>query len=342
MIRFFVVSGALILLGCSAASTPLDNVALLDASLSDARHDANTDVPSISPTGALEFDISTQTYGQGQRHLNWNAENPTLKNLELDLYQPKGIDGLRPALIVIHGGGFKNGNRKVAPIQSLAEYFVRRGWVVISPSYRLENEHGTIPAEFGAHVDSVFPAGAQREQIKAMYPAARDIKAASRWLHANAARLHVSTTHIAATGGSAGAFLAVMLGVTADGDYGDELLDIDPTLISTNLSSNENVQAVVDLWGGPSLPQILFSIDGLNRFDQNDAPISIVHGTQDKTVPFSFAEDLRTQYSQSGAYFEWHPLNGEGHSAWGATVDGRTINEHTHDFLSARLGLRSR
>src|SRR4030095_9891570 len=59
------------------------------------------------------------------------------------------------------------------------------------------------------------------------FPAAvHDVKAAVRWLRANAERLGIDPARIGATGDSAGAHLALMLGVTAgvkelEGDGGN-------------------------------------------------------------------------------------------------------------------------
>jgi dipeptidyl aminopeptidase/acylaminoacyl peptidase len=58
-----------------------------------------------------------------------------------------------------------------------------------------------------------------------------------------------------------------------------------------------------------------------------------VHGTEDKTVPFTQAEIIRDTYDNNGVPYEFHPLDGEGHSPWQATVDGKSLLELAFDFI---------
>jgi acetyl esterase/lipase len=80
---------------------------------------------------------------------------------------------------------------------------------------------------------------------EARFPALiHDAKAAVRWIRANAQRYHFDPDRIAAWGGSAGAYLAIMLGVSAGVP---ELED----LTLGNPEQPSNVQAVVS-WFGPT------------------------------------------------------------------------------------------
>src|SRR3954468_6322603 len=142
--------------------------------------------------------------------------NPDEQHLKLNLAQPKDVkEGQRlPAIVCIHGGGFRAGDRKGwdAACKKLAE----RGYVAITVSYRLAPKYP-------------FPA--------AVY----DVKAAVQWLRANADKYHVDPDRIGATGDSAGGHLAMFLGVTGDvkqfeGDEG-------------NADQSSRVQCVVDFYG---------------------------------------------------------------------------------------------
>ena len=55
------------------------------------------------------------------------------------------------------------------------------------------------------------------------YPAVRDLKAAIRWVRANAEKYNVDPTRVVVSGGSAGATNSLAAGVTFDGDYRDEV-----------------------------------------------------------------------------------------------------------------------
>ena len=118
-----------------------------------------------------------------------------------------------------------------------------------------------------------------------------------RWIRANSERFGIHKEAITALGGSAGSFLSLMLGVANEEDYRDELsVEEDPTLAGTHLEESSSVQAIVDHWGGTTLLSLLTLYDGQSRFDATDAPVQIVHGTQDTTVSFVQAEAIRDRY----------------------------------------------
>ena len=93
----------------------------------------------------------------------------------------------RAAIVLIHGGGWRSGNR--AQHHALAQRLAAFGYVCVTPEYRLSTE--------------------------ALYPAAlHDLKAAVRWVRKNAANYNIDTTKIAVGGFSAGGMLAALIGTT--------------------------------------------------------------------------------------------------------------------------------
>ncbi|WP_193166177.1 alpha/beta hydrolase [Microbulbifer hainanensis] len=133
--------------------------------------------------------------------------------LQLDIYQPKG-NGLFPAVLIIHGGGWETGDRTME--RPFAKRLAARGFVAVPVSYRLGTS-GRFPA-------AVF-----------------DLKAAVRWLRAHAHQFHIDPARIAAVGGSAGGHLAALLGAsnreaTLEGDGPER-------------DFSSEVQAVVDIDG---------------------------------------------------------------------------------------------
>ena len=109
--------------------------------------------------------------------------------LHLDLFQPKGAQGKGPfpAVILVHGGAWISGNHAME--NPFAMELARRGYVAATVEYRLSNE--------------------------AKYPSAiHDLKAAVRWLRANAARYNIDPGRIGAVGASAGGHLVALLGAT--------------------------------------------------------------------------------------------------------------------------------
>ncbi len=56
------------------------------------------------------------------------------KELKLDVARPAEGDGPFPAVVVIHGGAWRQGNK--ADVRPILPQFVEHGYVAISPQYR--------------------------------------------------------------------------------------------------------------------------------------------------------------------------------------------------------------
>jgi acetyl esterase/lipase len=133
----------------------------------------------------------------------------------LDLYEPG--PGIHPLIVWIHGGGWVGGSRATLPAPVLDQ--LSRGFTVVSIDYRLAPAH-------------VFPA------------AVVDVKRAVRWIKANAVSLRIRPDAIIAWGGSAGGYLAAMVGVSPG--------RLEPTGLPPELAAEaSSVAAVVDM-AGPS------------------------------------------------------------------------------------------
>jgi predicted esterase len=159
-------------------------------------------------------------------------------------------------------------------------------------------------------------------------------------MSANAETYNIDPNHIAVGGGSAGAFTAIAVGVSEPGDYLDELTDAqDETRASTNPTASSKVRAILDFWGGPSIPLVAEELDSRSRFDATDPAISIIHGTVDETVSYDQATALVALYTKTGAPYELYPLEGKGHGPWGARYEGKTLAELSFTFLVNQQGL---
>ncbi len=139
---------------------------------------------------------------------------------KLDLYLPASATAAKPAplVIFIHGGGFAMGDKALAS-GSAQLSLLEHGYAVASLNYRLSGE-------------AIFPA-----QIK-------DVKAAIRFLRANAGTYHLDPDHFATWGASAGGNLAALAGTAGSlADWDDDDLG--------NPGVSSAVQAVLD-WYGPT------------------------------------------------------------------------------------------
>jgi acetyl esterase/lipase len=151
------------------------------------------------------------------------------------------------------------------------------------------------------------------------YPAVRDMKAAVRFVRANAERFGVDPTKIAVSGGSAGATNAVATGVTFDADYKSELTEVeDPTLSTTHLNESSTVQCVYAHWSSDGEISLAQQHDPQNRtrYSAANAPIVEFHGTIDTTINISHAYAVQAEYNRTGVPYELHPLVGWAHGAW--------------------------
>ena len=141
--------------------------------------------------------------------------------LLLDVFQPPGRETPRPAVIIIHGGGFVGGDRSIG------------------------FDAATQPGSGGLRcLQHRLPAVRPGSPGSNPWPAQLDdVQQAVRWVRANAATYGVDPERIGAYGHSSGGTLAAMLGVLETRD------DSDPAL--AGISSR--VTCVVTLAGSSDL-----------------------------------------------------------------------------------------
>jgi acetyl esterase/lipase len=300
----------------------------------------DTQSPMVTEQSTYEVLVTKDiVYGEGLSHESINSSSSSVKQLQLDAYVPNNTSTNRPAILLIHGGGFKSGSKESGAMVYLANYFAARGWVAFSINYRLQDDLGTVPQEWVNYIENANNV-ADKDQAYALYPASRDAKAALRWVFANAGTYKINTDYVSVGGGSAGAVSAIMLGVTEAEDYYSEISSSsDPTLTSTNGNETTKVKAILDFWGSGVTANLINDLYGKQRFGGNDAPIIIIHGTNDAIVDFTEAEKLRNDYINSGVNYEFYALQDEPHSAWNATVNGKRLEELCFDFLVKELNL---
>ncbi|QDT96690.1 SMP-30/gluconolactonase/LRE family protein [Gimesia aquarii] len=117
-------------------------------------------------------------------HLNVVYGQVGHRKLLADIFVPKSGKGPFPAIVVVHGGGWLNGDK--AKFRALALALCERGYVTMAVGYRLGHE-------------AKFPAGIQ------------DCNAAVRFLRGEAQKYHVDPQKIGAVGGSAGGHLVGLM-----------------------------------------------------------------------------------------------------------------------------------
>lgn len=227
------------------------------------------------------------------------------KSLALDLYLPTGVQA-PPLLVWVHGGAWTTGSKASVP-----PVFLANGFAVASVDFRQSTE-----ARFPAQV--------------------HDIKAAIRYLRANAPAYGYRADKIAIAGDSSGGHLAALVGVTNDhreleGTVGD------------NPKQSSSIQAIVSYYGASDLRTILAQSTpfGLNmrrpalerllgalpdqvpelaalaspvsHVDAQDPPLMLLHGDQDPQMPINQAHELQGAYEKLGRDVTFVVVHGAGH-----------------------------
>ena len=246
--------------------------------------------PQLTTTPAL-------TYGSAPD----NSGNPVA--LTLEMYRPAG-DGQtsRPAIVLVHGGGFAGGNLHNGAMVTMARAFAQRGYVAVSINYRLLN---TAKEKCGVE------ATPSQNCINAALAAQHDAQAAVRWLRRNASTYGIDPTRIAIGGGSAGAATALTVAVNST-DPGD----------SGNPGYSSKVGAAISISG--ALPGPVAKA----TFDPADSPTLMFEGTADMTVPYAAAAGTATEMRAAGIPVVFEALQGGGHvpmKTFGDTIVSQSV-----------------
>src|SRR5262249_3002293 len=251
--------------------------------------------------------------------------HPDDQPLQLDIARPKEGRGPFPAVLCIHGGGFRAGTRD--SYDGLCKSLAARGYVAEPVTYRLARKYP-------------FPA--------AVY----DVKAAVRWLRANAAKYHVDPDRIGVTGGSAGGHLAQFLGVTGgvkefEGDGGNAEQSsrvacvvnfYGPSDFTKSYGKSVDAAEVLPLFLGGNLEKERHKhivASPLYWVAPNAAPTLCVDGTEDKYVAHEQAVWLIDKLKTADVEAELLTLEGAGHGFKGK--DAEKAEKAQFDFFAQHL-----
>lgn len=227
------------------------------------------------------------------------------KDLKMDVIFPEQGEKKSPCIVWICGGAWMqmSTNAHLAYLSDLA----RRGFVVASVQYRTSNE-------------ALFPG-----QLE-------DIKAAIRYLRAHAGRYCIDTEHFGVMGESAGGHLTAMTALTGDKkeydkgwytEFSSRVQAACPWYLPADISAMPEVDNR-DMQAAPE--SLLIGMNAaLHReealkacpvtYVTKDAPpFLLLHGTCDRTVPFSQSEAMYEALQSKGADVRLVAIEGADHA----------------------------
>jgi acetyl esterase/lipase len=251
---------------------------------------ANAEVKVMEPTVQTSADTSAGSPDvRVERDVAYLA---TGRKEMADLYFPSEIaKGQRlPAVIIIHGGGFNDGDKGKSREINIGTNLARHGYIGMSINYKLRKDKGQV-----TWPQNLF-----------------DCKTAVRWLRKNAEQLQVDPDRIGVIGCSAGGNLAGMLALTRPQD------GLDPkepyAEFSTQVSCAVDFYGVMDLMNYHDVkmlnqtreeaPDLYRRASPSSYVHKDTPPILIVHGMADKTVATSQSESFAEALKKAGTTYQ--------------------------------------
>ena len=231
---------------------------------------------------------------------------------KVDIYFPgKDHSSALPAVLLIHGGGWKEGDKADKRGQSISSTLAEAGYIVFAVNYKLSGKAD------------------DRGNWKAAWPQnLYDCKSALRFIRKNAKQFGVDPNRIAVMGESAGGHLALLLGATEETDI------LNRGGLYTEQSNK--VSCVIDMYGIPDLIELSHVRDWVaphfagsgpaatlenmriaspsTYFNSQDPPIMVIHGTDDPTVPYEISLRLVSRLKQLHVPYEFITVPEAGHS----------------------------
>ncbi len=244
------------------------------------------------------------------------------RELKLNLYHPSRGEGPFPAVVFVHGGAWRAGHR--GHFNRQASYLAARGYVCASIEYRLSGE-------------ATFPA------------AIHDVKCAIRWMRAEGSKhFKADTARIAVSGGSAGGHLALLAGTSAgvaelEGDGGWAGYSSRVSCVAAfnpACEFAEQLSEVASAFLGGSreeVPDTYRKATPASWLDKDDPPMILLHGTDDKAVPYSQSVEFVSKLKALGIAARLYSAQGKGHSWFSFPPDFALTTRAMEQFFEKHL-----
>lgn len=229
------------------------------------------------------------------------------RELHLDAFYKKAKK-LNPAVVLVHGGGWRSGDK--SQMENMAKAIVAEGYSCFAIEYRLSPE--------------------------APYPAAvEDIKKAIAYVRTNAFKFSVDPTKIAITGCSSGGQLATLIGTTSANSVSSvqAIINMDGILAFKHPESAEG--KVASLWLGgdyESVPNIWKEASPLTHVDQNTPPILFINSDMPRF--HAGRSDMIAILNKYAIYNEIKTIPNAPHSFWFFDPWFTTMIDYSVQFMN--------
>jgi alpha-L-fucosidase 2 len=216
-------------------------------------------------------------------------------SLRLDASFPAVTGARVPAVIIVHGGGWITGDRRI-DVEPLFKPLREAGFAWFSISYRL----ATDIMRFGVAIE--------------------DVESAIQFVKAHAVKFNIDPDRIALVGESAGGQLAAMAALRerAGSSVKAVVALYTPTDLVYLLKHSRYVPAQLkdSVEGKPWEGLVLAGLARLSPIDnvrRDMPPFLFIHGTADPLVPFAQSQQMCERMRKAGASCEIYPVQGAGH-----------------------------
>ena len=291
---------------------------------------------TAQPQGGMKMPENQATF----KDVNYAGDN--LEAHRLDIYLPQTGYERYKVVVLIYGSAWFANNAKLMAYQSMGKPLVDAGFAVVSINHRSSG-------------DAKFPAQIQ------------DVKAALRFIRANAAKYKLDTSFVGITGFSSGGHLSSLAGVTnglKKRTVGKTTIDLEGC-VGGNTEYSSCVDAVVD-WFGPvdmarmencttvkdekspeaaliggapaENPDLVSLVSPISYVSDHNPRFLIFHGDADNVVPHCQSEYFAAALKKAGRLEDFITVPGGQHGPM--TFNQQTFKQMTDFFQKEATQLK--